>query len=134
MTTKVVNTKTQPAVIMDSLHCDSLTFKQVRENTPKRIMGISGCLYGVDSNGDKVYDKETFSMSDEDVDTTVVTQWVVDGGTPESFMIAYAAAKADIDARITAGTLKDPELMAMYEAVVARLLQLHGKIDISGIE
>jgi hypothetical protein len=134
MTTKVGNSKLQPAVTMDMLHCDSLTFKQVRENNPKRSLSVSGVLYGLDGNGDKVYDKETFQMSDEDIDTTIVENWIASGGTLESFMTACAAAKTDINTRIAAGDITDAELMAYFEIVIGRLLELHGKITISNVE
>ena len=134
MTVTVSNTKTQPAIVMDHVHIDSMTFKQARENDPKRVIGISAVLYGLDAEGNKVFDKETFSISDTDFDTTAVTDHLTSGGTLEEFMLAYAAAKADVNAAIAAGTLSVPELMAYFEAALGKILELHGKISISGVQ
>ena len=134
MTTSVSNTKLQPAITMDKLHIDSLTFRQVRENSPKRVFGIAGCLYGIDVNGDKCFDSESFSMSDGDMDTTIVTAAVVGGSSPEEFEAEYIAAKITINDSIATGTMSDAKLMAYFEAALGRMLELHGKVDISGVE
>jgi len=133
MTTTVSNSKTQPAVTLDKLHIDSFTFQQERAKTPKRVVGLSGVLYGFDGNGDPVYDKETFTTSDKDLDSTVIGNWIAGGGTLESFMAAYAAAKITVNDAIVAGTLTDAMLMAYFEAALGRIFELHGKINVSGV-
>lgn len=133
MTTTVSTSKTQPAVVMDKLHIDTLTFKQARENNPKRVIGTAGVLYGLDGSGNKVFDKETFSVNDLDFDATVVAAYVAAGGTAASFAADYAAAKTQINNEIAAGTLSDALLMAYFEAALGRIFELHGKIGISGV-
>ena len=134
MTTKVSGAKVQPAITMDKLHIESLTFHQSRVNDPKRVIGASGCLYGFDANGDKVFDNETIGVSDKDLDKTVILAAIASGKTVEEFGLEYATAKAQIDAAIKNGTITDAELMAYFEAALGRIFELHGKVKVSGVE
>ena len=134
MATLITNTKTQPAVEMNKLHVDSFTFSQERVDGSKRKIGASGVLYGYDADGKLVFDSETFGVSDTDIDTTIVLSAIAEGISPEQFMINYAAAKAEVNTEIENGTLNDAKLMAYFEAAFARIFELHGKINISGVE
>jgi len=134
MATLIANTKTQPAVELNKLHIDSFTLSQERVNGSKRTIGMSGVLYGFDADGNMVFDNETFGVSDTDIDSTIVAACMANGETVEEFMTTYAEAKAEVTAAITGGTLCDARLMAYFEAALARILELHGKVDLSGVE
>jgi len=134
MATLIANTKTQPAIVMDKLHIDSFTFSQERCAACPKVIGMSGVLYGTDVDGNIVYDNETFGVSDTDIDSTIVKSAVSDGRTVAEFMTAYGIAKADVSTEISDGTLDDAKLMAYFEAALARIFELHGKISISGVE
>lgn len=133
MTTSVTNSKIQPAITMDKLHVDSLTFSQARETTPKQVIGAAGVLYGLDANNDKVFDFASFGISDVDIEATIVKAYIIAGGTVDAFNTEYANAKTSINDKISAGTMSDAVLMAHFEAAMARIFELHGKITISGV-
>jgi len=132
--TTVGNTKTQPAVTMDKLHIDSFTLQQDRVMDSKKKIGMAGVLYGCDENGDCVFDRETFSIADTDINTTVAMAAVAGGQTIEDFMATVVASRAAVTAEIANGTLDDAKLMAYFEAALGRILELHGKITLSSIE
>lgn len=134
MATTVSSTKTQPAVVMDKLHIDSFTLTQKREMASKKVIGMSGVLHGCDADGNCVFDSETFSVSDTDIETTVAAAALAGGATIEEFMATVVTARADVTAEIAGGTLDDAKLMAYFEAALGRILELHGKITISSVE
>ena len=134
MATTVSNTKTQPAVVMDKLHIDSFTLTQARDSESKKIIGCSGVLCGDDADGYRVYDRETFTVSDTDIETTIATAALAGGMSIEDFMTSVATARASVSAHITAGTLDDATLMAYFEAALGRILELHGKIVVDKVE
>ncbi len=134
MVTKITNTKTQPSIVMDKLHIDSFTLSQKREANSKKVIGASGVLYGLDTNGDMVFDNETFGVSDTDIETTIALAAVAGGSTIEQFMTDYATEKAAISTELSNGTLTDAHLMASFEMALGRIFELHGKISLSNIE
>jgi len=134
MTVIVSSSVTQPAIVMDKLHVESFTLKQAKENDPKRIISMGVCLYGFDENGDKVFSNENIGVEDKDFDATVVTDYITNGGTLESFMVEYVTARTAINTEFAAGNISDAELMAYFELALARIVELHGKTSVSGIE
>ena len=134
MATKVTTTKTQPAVVMDKLHVDSFTLTQQRCLESSKTIGMSAVLYGIDEEGNCIFDKETIGVSDTNVDKTILMDAEANGITPVEFMGLLATAKAEVSAEIAAGTLNDAKLMAYFEAALGRILELHGKIGIDSVE
>ena len=131
MSTVVTNSKTKPAVTLDKVHVDSFTLNQQREETSKKVIGMSAVLYGKDADDNLVFDSETMGVSDTDVEATIFS---ASGLSIEDFMTDYATAKLDVSAEIGAGTISDVKLMAYFEAALGRILELHNKITISSVE
>ena len=134
MATIVSNTKTQPAILMDKLHVDTFFMENSRDQSAKTKITAVGMLYGVDGNGDKVFDKEQMGISDDDFDAMVVQKEVEAGGTVEGFMTKYAAAKAQVAAELANGELPNELLMAYFEAALGRIFEIYGKATISSVE
>lgn len=134
MVTKITNGKTQPAIVMDKLHIDSFTLKQEREPDSKKIIGMSGVLYGFDGDNNMIFDNETFGVSDTDIQKTIALTAASNGSTIEQFMTDYAAAKAKISMDYADGMLSDAHLMACFEMALGRIFEIHGKLSLSNIE
>ena len=134
MTTLVATSKTQPEVTRDMMHWDVFTLKQIREVDPKLSISGAFCLYGEDINGTRVFDKECVGVNDDDMNTTVITNAVANGKTPEEFMTEYSDCKTSITAEYLAGNIKDTALMVYLELAMARVAELKGQLMIDRVE
>jgi len=131
MTTIVINAKVQPAVTMDKVHFNYFTIKLKQETTPKRVIQLSYTLYGVDGEGESVFDKTANSVSFEDFNMALL---VASGKDPATFMVDYAAAKAEVSAEFADPGISDEKLMAYFEIAMGRILEIDGDITISSVE
>jgi len=134
MTTKVSGVVNQPAVLMDSVHIDRFVFEQKRVQSPVRAISVGFCMYGFDENGNKVYEEKSRTVIDPNMDNTIVKAAIAAGQTVEEFMADYTYQKSAITSEYLNGAISDAELMAYFELAMARVMELDGKIDISGIE
>lgn len=128
MSITIADSKIQPSLVFDKLHVDTFTLRQDRVNgVPKRRVESAGTRYAVDSNGDKVYDGNSYQVNVSDFALIAVNEYIANnpGATVTDAMTAYGVALAAVASELSTG-IDTFKLMAYFEAAVGRVYELTG--------